>query len=154
MEEIQMEFKPIGIIHSSYKAGDKVPNQVRFSSEPAEIEIYPEYEEGLTDIEGFSHILVTWVFHKSKGYKLITETPQDVVTHGVFSTRSPNRPNPIAISVAELVSRKGRILSIKGIDAIDGSPVLDIKPYITNVDDVAGARLGWFGARKKLNEGK
>jgi tRNA-Thr(GGU) m(6)t(6)A37 methyltransferase TsaA len=144
-----MEFKPIGIIHSPYKTPGEAPHQVRFSSEPAEIEIYPEYEEGLTDIEGFSHILVTWAFHKSKGYSLITETPQDVVTHGVFATRSPNRPNPLAISVAELVSRKGRILSVKGIDAIDGSPVLDIKPYITNIDDVSGVRLGWFGARKK-----
>ena len=144
-----MECKPIGIIHSPYKTGDKVPHQVRFSNDPAEIEVYPEYEEGLQDIEGFSHILVTWVLHQSKGYSLITDTPHDTVKHGVFATRSPNRPNPLAVSVTELVSRKGRILSVKGIDAIDGSPVLDIKPYITNIDDVSGVRLGWFGASKK-----
>lgn len=144
-----MEFKPIGVIHSPYKSGDKVPNQSKFSEKTAEIEVYPEFEDGLLDLEGFSHILVTWVLHKSGGFKLITETPHDTKKHGVFATRSPNRPNSIAISVSELMRRNGRILHIKGIDAIEGSPVLDIKPYIPNVDEVAEPRLGWFGARKK-----
>jgi tRNA-Thr(GGU) m(6)t(6)A37 methyltransferase TsaA len=140
---MKLEFKPIGIIHSPYKAVGDAPHQGIHSKAIATIEVNSEYEEGLKDIDGFSHILVLYGFHQSKGYSLIANTPWDKMPHGVFATRSPNRPNPIGVCVVSLVGRKGRILRVKGIDAIDGSPLLDIKPYIMNIDEVSEVRLGW-----------
>ncbi|MCX8175717.1 MAG: tRNA (N6-threonylcarbamoyladenosine(37)-N6)-methyltransferase TrmO [Candidatus Bathyarchaeota archaeon] len=137
-------FKPIGIVHSPFKSKSEAPHQGIFSDKICDIEIFRKYEEGLKDIESFSHLIVIYLFHESKEYMLTVVTPWDLQPHGVFATRSPHRPNPIGFSVVELVERRRNILRVKRLDAIDGTPVLDIKPYIPMLDQVEGAKSGWL----------
>jgi tRNA-Thr(GGU) m(6)t(6)A37 methyltransferase TsaA len=145
MEEKQsLELKPIGIIHSPYKNMGEVPHQGYKSEELSQIEVFKEFEEGLKDIEGFSHIIVIYWFHKSRGYHLLVKTPWDDVLHGLFTTRSPHRPCPLGLTAVELVAKEKNILKVKGLDAIDGTPLLDIKPYIPGVDERSGVKAGWF----------
>jgi tRNA-Thr(GGU) m(6)t(6)A37 methyltransferase TsaA len=139
-----MELKPIGVIHSPYKDRSEAPYQGYKSEEVSEIEVFEEFEEGLQDIEGFSHIIVIYWFHKSQGYHLLVKTPWDDIPHGLFTTRSPHRPCPLAITVVELVAREKNILKVRGLDAIDGSPLLDIKPYIAAVDERSVVKSGWL----------
>lgn len=120
--------KPIGIIHSPYKHRRQAPYQGNRGEEVSQIEVFKEFEEGLKDIEGFSHIIVIYWFHKSQGYSLLVKTPWDDALHGLFTTRSPDRPCPLGLTVAGLVGRERNILTVKGLDAIDGTPLLDIKP--------------------------
>ena len=142
-----MDAKPIGIIHSPYKTRAEAPPQGR--DEISEIEIHKEYESGLKDIEGFSHLHIFYWLHMSKGYTLSVNTPWDSKPHGLFATRTPNRPNPMGYSVVELIERKGNILKVKGLDAIEGTPVIDIKPYITEVDAKSHAKSGWIAGKIK-----
>lgn len=139
-----LELQPIGIIHSLHKNTGKVPYQGYRSEEISQIEIFKEFEEGLKDIEGFSHLIVIFWFHKSQGYHLLVKTPWDDIPHGLFATRSPHRPCPLGLTVVELVARERNILNVKGLDAIDGTPLLDIKPYIPEVDERSVAKLGWL----------
>ena len=136
--------KPIGIIHSPYKNRGTAPYQGYKSEEISQIEVFREFEEGLKDIEGFSHIIVIYWFHKSQGYHLLVKTPWDESLHGLFTTRSPHRPCPLGLTVVELISREKNILMVKGLDAIDGTPLLDIKPYITEVDKRSVVKPGWL----------
>jgi len=138
------KLKPIGIIHSSYKNTGAAPYPGYKSEEISRIEIFKEFEEGLKDIEGFSHIIVIFWFHKSQGYHLLIKTPWDDVLHGLFATRSPHRPCPLGLTVVELVARRNNILRVKGLDAIDGTPVLDIKPYIISTDERVDVKSGWL----------
>jgi len=146
-----LELKPIGIIHSPYKNTGKAPYQGHKSEKISRIEVFREFEEGLQDIEGFSHIIVIYWFHKSQGYHLMVMTPWDDVPHGLFATRSPHRPCPLGLTVVELMARQENILKVKGLDAIDGTPLLDIKPYIPGVDERSAAKPGWF--KGKLRQG-
>ncbi|MDH4299805.1 MAG: tRNA (N6-threonylcarbamoyladenosine(37)-N6)-methyltransferase TrmO [Dehalococcoidia bacterium] len=139
-----LELKPIGIIRSPYKDKDQVPNQGYRSKKIARIEVFKEFEEGLQDIEGFSHIVVIYWFHRSRGYHLSVKTPWDDIPHGLFATRSPHRPCPLGLTVAQLVAREGNVLKVKGLDAIDGTPVLDIKPYISSIDEQSAVKSGWL----------
>ena len=148
-----LELKPIGIIHSpykstgkapSYKSTGKAPYQGYKSEEISQIEVFKEFEEGLKDIEGFSHIIVIYWFHKSQGYHLLVKTPWDDSLHGLFTTRSPHRPCPLGLTVVELVAREKNILKVKGLDAIDGTPLLDIKPYVPPIDERLVAKFGWL----------
>ena len=139
-----LKLKPIGIIHSSYKNTGAAPYQGYKSEEISQIEVFEEFEEGLNDIEGFSHIIVIFWFHKSQGYHLLVKTPWDDVLHGLFATRSPNRPCPLGLTVAELVARQNNILEVKGLDAIDGTPLLDIKPYVPSIDEGSFFKTGWL----------
>jgi tRNA-Thr(GGU) m(6)t(6)A37 methyltransferase TsaA len=107
------------------------------------LEIAPELEEGLMDIEGFSHLYVLWLFHRADGFDLVGTPPFDTRPHGVFATRSPRRPNPIALTVVELLGRDGRNLRVRGVDMLDGTPILDIKPYLSNVAEEK-IRRGWL----------
>jgi tRNA-Thr(GGU) m(6)t(6)A37 methyltransferase TsaA len=107
------------------------------------IEILPELEEGLTDIEGFSHLFVLWVFDRAKGFDLMGRPPGQDVPHGVFATRSPRRPNPIGLTVVELLRRDGASLHVRGVDMLDRTPILDIKPYMSNIPAEA-LRRGWL----------
>ena len=107
------------------------------------LEILPELEEGLLDIEGFSHLYVIWVFDRSKGYELSGKPPTDDRPHGVFATRSPRRPNPIGLTVVELLRRESNRLHVRGIDMLDGTPILDIKPYLSSVPPEK-LRRGWL----------
>lgn len=139
-----MELKPIGIIHSPYKNTGEAPYQGYKSEEISQIEVFKEFEEGLKDIEGFPHIIVIYWFHKSQGYHLLVKTPWDDSLHGLFTTRSPHRPCPLGLTVVELVAREKNILKVKGLDAIDGTPLLDIKPYIPGVDERSVVKPGWL----------
>ena len=139
-----LELQPIGIIHSPYKNRGEAPYQGYKSEKISQIEVFKEFEEGLKDIEGFSHIIVIFWFHKSQGYHLLTKTPWDDSLHGLFATRSPHRPCPLGLTVVELVAREKNILEVKGLDAIDGTPLLDIKPYIPGVDERSVVKPGWL----------
>jgi formylmethanofuran dehydrogenase subunit E len=139
-----LELKPIGIIHYPYKNTGEAPYQGYKSEEISQIEVFKEFEEGLKDIEGFSHIVVIYWFHKSQGYHLLVKTPWDDGLHGLFTTRSPHRPCPLGLTVVELVAREKNILKVTGLDAIDGTPLLDIKPCISSIDERSVVKLGWL----------
>ena len=139
-------FRPIGVVRSPYTSTGEVPKGLG-AEHRAEgtIEIFSEYEAGLQDVEGFSHLYVLWVFDRAGA---LPETwggtpPADDRPHGVFATRSPRRPNPLALTVVELLRREGRILHVRGIDMLDGTPVLDLKPYLSNVP-AESLRRGWL----------
>lgn len=134
---------PIGTIHSPYTATSQIPKGSgnRHTAEGV-LEIRAELEAGLQDVEGFSHLFVLWVFHRSEGYDLVGRPPVDDRPHGVFATRSPRRPNPIALTVVELLGREGRRLRVRGVDMLDGTPIVDIKPYLSSVPE-SELRRGW-----------
>ena len=139
---ISMEY--IGTIRTPYRETAQVPKGcgARHDAEGT-LEILPQFEEGLTDIEGFSHLYVIWLFHKSEGFQLMGTPPSDTRPHGVFATRSPRRPNPIGLTVVRLLGREGRMLRVSGVDMLDGTPVLDIKPYLSSVPPEELKR-GWL----------
>ncbi|MBE3586895.1 tRNA (N6-threonylcarbamoyladenosine(37)-N6)-methyltransferase TrmO [Desulfofundulus thermocisternus] len=139
-----MELIPIGVIHSLYRAPGEAPHQGRFSDRTAELEIYPQFMEGLKDVEQATHLIVLYWCHLAQRDVLQTRTPWGPEIRGVFACRSPSRPNPIAFCVAELLEVKENRLLVRGVDALDGSPLIDIKPYSSEVDSVPGARIGWF----------
>jgi len=142
-----MKIKPIGVIHTPYKKMEDVPIQPCYSKDVCEVEVFKEYEEGLKDIEGFSHIIILYLFHKSQDYELLVKPFLDSDRHGVFATRHPNRPNPLGISVVRLLERRGSILRVKGIDVLDGTPLIDIKPYVPNFDQATDTKIGWLEGR-------
>lgn len=143
MTDIKID--PIGIVHSPYKTAEGTPIQpIVAKNNLAQIEIYEEYAEGLKDLELFSHIYVLFHLHKISK-QLLKVTPfLDTKPHGVFATRSPGRPNQIGISVVCIEKIEGNIIFIKNIDMLDGSPVLDIKPYIPQFDLFPEATSGWY----------
>jgi tRNA-Thr(GGU) m(6)t(6)A37 methyltransferase TsaA len=138
-------FNPIGFVQSPYKETSQIPRGLgaRHVTEGV-LEILREFEPGLTDIEGFSHLYVLWAFDRADGFDLIAHPPTDEKRpHGVFSTRSPRRPNPIALTVVELLGRTGTSLRVRGIDMLDGTSVLDIKPYLSSIPEEK-LRRGWL----------
>ena len=143
-ERHSLELKPIGIIHSPYHDRGEAPRQGCGREEICQVEVFKEFEEGLKDIEGFSHIVLIYWFHKSQGYSLIVKTPWDAVPHGLFTTRSPNRPCPLGLCVVKLVAREKNILKVIGLDAIEGTPLLDVKPYVPSIDEKADVKVGWL----------
>ena len=134
----------IGHVRSPYTESGQIPKgpSARHDAEGT-LELSPELEPGLTDIEGFSHLFVLWVFHRHEGYELLSKPPTDDRVHGVFATRAPRRPSPIGLTVVELLGREGPRLRVRGVDMLDGSPVLDIKPYLSSVPPEA-IRRGWL----------
>jgi tRNA-Thr(GGU) m(6)t(6)A37 methyltransferase TsaA len=146
-----MEFtmRPIGIIHSPFTEKDKTPFQASRSQAVGVVEIYPEFADGLKDIEALSHIYLLYVFHESSGYALQIKPFLDNQEHGLFATRYPCRPNPIGLSIVKLLSRKENTLTIEGIDTLDGTPLLDIKPYVPDFDLRTEVRVGWYETRSK-----
>ena len=125
-----MKFTPIGIIHSQFKNRQEVPKQGSLSKEEATIEVFDEYKMGLREIEEFSHLIILFQFHKSKTFSLLQVPHLGSQARGVFSIRSPHRPNHIGLTVVRLLKKKDNILNISGVDMFDKSPVIDIKPYI------------------------
>ena len=138
-------FHPIGIVHSPYKEKVGTPIQANFDNEtPGTIEIFAPYQEGLEGIEGFSHIYVLYVFDRAKEAKLKVKPFLKDIEVGVFATRAPSRPNPIGLSIVELKAREGWLLRVAGLDILDKTPVLDIKPYVPKFDIREVTRLGWM----------
>ena len=136
--------QPIGYVRSPYRDTKEIPKGLG-AKHDAEglLEIRPEFEPGLKDIEGFSHLFVIWAFDRSAGCELLGTPPTDDRPHGVFATRSPRRPNPIGLTVVELLSREGPSLRVRGIDMLEGSPILDIKPYLSSIPPDR-LRRGWL----------
>ena len=139
----------IGFVRSEYQQTAEVPKGfgARHDAEGV-LEVNPEFERGLTDIEGFSHLFVIWVFDRSEGFELLGTPPTDTRPHGVFATRSPKRPNPIGLSVVELLRRDGCRLHVRGVDMLNGTPILDIKPYLSSVP-AETLRRGWLAEAEK-----
>ena len=136
--------RPSGFVRSAYKETTEIPKGLGAKHEAEGVlEILPEFEVGLTDIEGFLHLLVIWVFDRSEGFELLGSPPSDNRPHGVFATRSPRRPNPIGLTVVELLRRDGLLLHVRGVDMLDSTPILDIKPYLSSISEEA-LRRGWL----------
>lgn len=144
MRPQRIELAPIGIIHSPYREKEDMPRQAIQSQEAGTLEIYREYEEGFQDIEGFSHLILLYYFHEERETRMLVRSYLEESIHGVFATRSPKRPNHIGISTVELIYREGNLLRIRGIDVLDQTPLLDVKPYVSKIDDRADARFGWL----------
>ena len=139
-----MTFQPIGIIHSKHTRSEATPIQPIYARGiPGQAEIYPEYADGLRDLDGFSHIYLLYHFHKSGPPHLIVTPFLDDTPRGVFATRAPRRPNPIGLSLVRLVQIAGRILYLEDVDILDGTPLLDIKPYTPRFDLREDVRCGW-----------
>ncbi len=144
--------RPIGFVSSPYQNPGDVPRGLGAKHQAdGVLKILPEFEPGLTDIEGFSHLIVIWEFDRSSGFELLGMPPSDNRPHGVFATRSPRRPNPIALTTVELRRREGSDLHVRGVDMLDGTPILDIKPYLSSIPSEK-LRRGWLAeaeARQK-----
>jgi tRNA (adenine37-N6)-methyltransferase len=143
-ERLEFVMRPIGFLLTPYRDTAQIPKGPG-AEHRAEgvLKLLPEFEAGLLDIEGFSHLFILWVFHRSQGYELTGTPPIATRPHGVFATRSPRRPNPIGLTVVELLGREGRHLRLRGVDMLDGTPVLDVKPYLSSVSEEK-LRRGWL----------
>jgi len=138
-------YRPIGVIRSPFKAPEGTPIQpAGAKGVVGRVELLPEYKEGLKDIDGFSHIILVYHFHLSRRSSLLVRPYMDDEVHGVFATRAPSRPNPIGISIVRLVGIDGDILHIQDVDTVDGTPLLDIKPYVPAFDIRKVERFGWL----------
>ena len=144
-----IEFDAIGTVRSPYSDSKQIPKGlgVRHDAEGV-LEIRPEFAEGLSDVEGFSHLFVIWHFDRVDGYDLTAHPPSDDRPHGVFATRSPRRPNPIGLTVVELLGRDGTKLRVRGVDMLDGTPILDIKPYLSSIP-AERLRRGWLAEAER-----
>jgi tRNA-Thr(GGU) m(6)t(6)A37 methyltransferase TsaA len=153
---MEFTYRPIGFIHSPYKKLDGMPIQPSGAiGVEGHIEILPEYADGLADLDGFSHIILLYVFHMTSKVNLTVTPFLDPDPRGVFATRAPTRPNPIGLSIVKLLSIKVNTIQIENIDVIDGTPLLDIKPYVPEFDQYSEVQVGWLeGARGKVGKTK
>lgn len=139
-------YQPIGIVHSPFQSLEGMPIQpAGAKGVKGTIDIYDAFRPGLKDLDGFSHILLLYQFHRSEGFKLEVVPFLDTVPRGVFATRAPKRPNPIGLSVVALKGMKNGVLYIENVDILDGTPLLDIKPYIPEFDHANHVKTGWLG---------
>jgi tRNA-Thr(GGU) m(6)t(6)A37 methyltransferase TsaA len=143
-EGMNVTMTPIATVRTPFTETAQIPKglDARHDTEGI-IDVDPAFEPGLQDIDGFSHLYVLWHFHRVDGYDLTAYPPSDDRPHGVFATRSPRRPNPIGLTVVALLRREGTRLHVRGVDMLDGTPVLDIKPYLSSVP-VDEIRRGWL----------
>ena len=149
-----IEYHPIGIIHSPFKTPEGTPIQPTGAKDvEGSIEIFPEYTAGLDDLTGFSHIFLIYHFHLSKKFSLKVTPFLDNRKRGLFATRAPSRPNPIGLSVVRLVDITDGTLMVKDIDAVNGTPLLDVKPYVPEFDVRKVDQIGWIGQRTREIEG-
>lgn len=142
--------KPIGVIHTPFKGPDGMPIQSSRSTALGEVEVHPEYEAGLQSVDGLSHLILIYVFHQALDQTdLLVKPFLDDQLHGVFATRFYRRPNPIGISTVRLLKRHGRFLNVQSVDMLDGTPLLDIKPYVPDFDVHPADKVGWYAARPR-----
>jgi tRNA (adenine37-N6)-methyltransferase len=140
----------IGVIHSPFSEPAQAPIQASRSNATGSVEVFPQFAEGLRDINEFSHIFLLYLIDCPQGYDLSVKPFLDNQEHGIFATRYPCRPNPIGLSLVRLLRAEGNRLDIEGIDMLDGSPLLDIKPYVPDFDIRENAQIGWYGRRAHL----
>ncbi len=142
-----ISFQPIGIVHSGHLQPEGTPIQFLGAKEfKGEIEIFAEFKEGLADLDGFSHLMLIYYFHQIKNVSLSVKPFMDEAAHGVFATRSPARPNPIGFSIVRLLEIRGTRLLIEGLDMLNETPLLDLKPYVPHFDAVDAEKIGWLEA--------
>jgi tRNA-Thr(GGU) m(6)t(6)A37 methyltransferase TsaA len=147
---MKIEYKPIGIIHSPFTKLNNMPIQpAGAAGVEGTVEVFPQYDDGLKDLDGFSHLILLYHLHRSKDFKLHVVPFLDSMPRGVFATRAPKRPNPIGVSVIKLQKIQGNILYVENVDILDGTPLLDIKPYIPDFDEQAEVRAGWLEETRK-----
>ncbi len=150
-----MDFTPIGTIRSPFTNPEGMPIQpAGASGVKGTVEVLSAYKDGLDDLNGFSHIILLYLFHRSRGFKLKVVPFMDTTLRGVFATRAPKRPNPIGLSVVRLERIEGRVLHIEGVDVLDGTPLLDIKPYVPEFDAQVEVRTGWLDQAGKKAQDK
>jgi len=146
--------QPIGFVSSPFKNTGEIPKGLGAQhKEEGALRVLPEFEMGLTDIEGFSHLIVLWEFDRAENFALLGTPPSDNRPHGVFATRSPRRPNPIGLTVVELLRREGCALHVRGLDMLDGTPILDIKPYLSSIP-AEELRRGWLAEAEARHKGR
>ncbi len=151
-ETMKVIYRPIGLIHTPFKSLEQMPIQpTSDASGPGTVEVFPEFAEALKDLEGFSHIYLLYHFHKA-GTSRLTVTPfLDSEPHGIFATRAPSRPNPLGISLVKLVRIESNHLYVEHVDVLDETPLLDIKPYVPQFEDLDDVRIGWLEhVRRKI----
>ena len=150
---MEIMYRPIGTIHTPFKTIEGMPIQPNGGRDvDARIHMFPEFSEGLADLDGFSHLILLYHFHKSMNYKLKVKPFLDDQVRGLFSTRAPKRPNPIGLSIVRLIEIRETVLYIKNVDILDGTPLLDIKPYVPGFDHHAANRIGWL--EKSVDDAK
>jgi tRNA-Thr(GGU) m(6)t(6)A37 methyltransferase TsaA len=150
MDELEVVYRPIGWIHSPFDDIAGMPIQPAGAlGIQGTVELIGEFTAGLQSLEGFSHIILIYHFHRVKGWSAVVTPFMDSEPHGVFATRAPKRPNPIGISVVELRRIEGNTLHIVNVDILDGTPLLDIKPYVPEFDQYSAKRLGWLKKAKR-----
>ncbi len=143
---MEVTIREIGVIRSPFKASDSIPIQSSMSDAQGEAEILPEYVEGLHSLDGFSHIILLYWFHRTKAVKMRVTPYLDTKEHGLFATRAPSRPNPIGFSVVRLLRIEGNRLIFTGADMLDSTPLLDIKPFVPRFDNREDATSGWLAS--------
>lgn len=142
-----IKYEPIGLIHSPHRQLSGMPIQPAAAvGIEGSVEVYPDYADGLKDLEGFSHIILLYHLHRAGKFKLHVTPFLDTTPRGVFATRAPSRPNPIGLSIVELRAIEGGRLEIANVDILDGTPLLDIKPYIPETSRIEGVRTGWLSS--------
>jgi tRNA (adenine37-N6)-methyltransferase len=141
--------QPVGLIHSPFTDKASTPIQPSRSQARGRVEVYPQYAQGLQGLEGFSHVILLYVFHCSEGYSLMVTPFLDDRQQGLFATRHPCRPNPLGLSIVRLLKIEDNWLEIEGVDVLDQTPLLDIKPYVPDFDQHPDARTGWYERRSK-----
>jgi len=152
---MRIEYEAIGVIHTPHKTAGEAPIQPSKADEArGRVELRREFEAGLADLDGFSHILLLYHLDRSSGYRLRVVPFLDTRERGLFATRAPWRPNPIGLTVVRLLAVEGSTLRVAGVDMIDGTPLLDLKPYVPEIDAVPGARGGWFEERRRKAAGE
>lgn len=153
---MQITYSSIGIIYSPFKELAGMPIQpTGKSSAPGHVELYPEFIEGIKDLEGFSHIYLLYYLHKVRQVKLTVTPFLDKEARGIFATRAPSRPNPIGLSLVKLIRIEGNFIYIDDIDILDGTPLIDIKPYIPEFENKENIRIGWLEkAKRRVQEKK
>ncbi len=149
MDAAAFTFRPIGVIHSPFTRLEEMPIQAARSTAPGQVEVFEPYVPGLLDVESFSHLILLYVFHRIGEARLTVQPFLDDAPHGIFATRHPARPNPIGLSVVELLRREEAILHVAGLDVLDGTPLLDIKPYVPQFDHFEVTRTGWLRGQEE-----
>jgi len=146
----EISFKAIGVIHSPFKEPTGTPIQPRGARDvPGTALVFEPYQEGLKDLDGFSHVILIYYFHLATAGPLIAKPFLDQESHGIFAIRAPSRPNPIGISVVRLCGMDDGRLHLKDVDIVDGTPLLDIKPYVPDFDNISDVRTGWLEQAQK-----
>jgi tRNA-Thr(GGU) m(6)t(6)A37 methyltransferase TsaA len=142
---MRITYRKIGVIHTPFNSQAGMPIQpAGASGVQGEVEVFPEYAQGLKDLDGFSHLVLLYHFHRAGRAQLLVVPFLDIEVRGVFATRAPSRPNPIGLSVVRLLSVEENLLSVSNIDVLDGTPLLDVKPYVPEFDQPRVDRIGWL----------